>query len=308
MLKAKTTANRILFTTLIAVLCNILWGTPYPVLKIVYHEMGIASNNLADNITFISLRFILAGLLLFIFGLATHAPLFKMNKKQLLLIGILGLFNTTLQYFFFNIGLNNTSGIKASILGQIAIFFSILLAHFVYKDDKLNSKKLLGLILGFSGLILVNLDKGNAELFSFSMLGEGFMIISGLTSALSMFIAKKIGQELPALVFTCWQMLIGSVLLFFVGVGMGGNPAVLHFTPLSTGLLFYLALVSSIAFYLWYSILKYRKISELSMFKFIIPMTGSLLTGLFIPGEVLLPVHFVALVLVSIGIVVVNKT
>lgn len=307
MLKTKTTANHVLFTTSIAILCNLLWGTPYPVLKIIYHEMGIASNNLADNITFISLRFILAGLLLFIFGLAIHAPLFKVNKSQLILICVLGLFNTTLQYFFFNIGVNNTTGIKASILGQVAIFFSILLAHFIYKDDKLDIKKLLGLLLGFSGLILVNLDKGNEGLFSFSILGEGFMIISGLTSALSMFIAKKVGQELPALVFTCWQMLIGSILLFFIGIGMGGSPAALHFTGLSAGLLLYLALVSSIAFYLWYSILQYRKISELSMFKFIIPITGSLLTGLLIPGEVLLPVHFIALVLVSVGIVIVNK-
>lgn len=295
-------------TTLIAVFCSILWGTPYLALKIVYKEMNIASSDLAGNITLISLRFILAGLLLFILALFTKAPLFKVGKMQWFYITLLGLFNTTLQYFFFNIGINNTSGIKASILGQIAIFFSILLAHFIYKDDKLSFKKLLGLILGFCGLILVNLEAGSQSFFSFSFIGEGFMIISGLTSALSMFVAKKIGEELPALVFTCWQMLIGSILLFFVGTGMGGRLSNLHFTTLSASLLLYLAFVSSIAFYLWYYILQYRKISELSMFKFIIPITGSLLAGLFLPTEQLLPVHFISLLLVSIGIIIVNQS
>jgi drug/metabolite transporter (DMT)-like permease len=296
----------ILVTTSIAILCNLLWGTPFPVLKVIYKEMSIASSDFANNITFISLRFILSGFILLLFGLATKAPLFKVSKSQLMLITILGIFNTTLQYFFFNIGINNTSGIKASILGQVSIFFSILLAHVIYKDDKLNFKKLAGLVLGFAGLILVNLNQGSENLFSFSILGEGFMMLSGFTSALAMFIAKKIGKSLPALVFTCWQMLIGSVLLFFVGMGMGGNPLSLHFTPLSTGLLFYLAFVSSVAFYLWYAILQYRKISELAIFKFIIPITGSLLTGIFIPGESLLPVHFISLILVSIAIILVN--
>ncbi|WP_069998918.1 DMT family transporter [Cellulosilyticum sp. I15G10I2] len=307
MLKNKLHSSNIMLITLIAVLCNILWGTPFPVLKIIYKDMGIISSNLADNITFISLRFLLAGLLLFIFGLLTGAPLFKIRKSQIRLIVTLGIFNTTLQYFFFNIGVNNTTGIKASILAQISIFFSILLAHFIYQNDKLSLKKVLGLLLGFGGLILVNLDKSSEGLLRFSILGEGFMICSGLVSAFAMLIAKKIGKDLPSLVFTCWQMLVGSILLFLVGLGMGGNPLSLHFTPLSIGLLFYLALVSSVAFYLWYAILQHRKISELAMFKFIIPVTGSVLTGLFIPGETLLPVHFISLLLVSAGIIIVNR-
>ncbi|MDF2595433.1 MAG: family transporter, partial [Clostridia bacterium] len=228
-MQTKNAGKVILVTTSIAVLCNLLWGTPFPVLKVIYKEMSIASSDFANNITFISLRFILSGFILLMFGLATKAPLFKVSKSQLMLITILGIFNTTLQYFFFNIGINNTSGIKASILGQVSIFFSILLAHVIYKDDKLNFKKLAGLVLGFAGLILVNLNQSSENLFSFSILGEGFMMLSGLTSALAMFIAKKIGKSLPALVFTCWQMLIGSVLLFFVGIGMGGNPLSLHF-------------------------------------------------------------------------------
>lgn len=296
-----------LITSLIAIFCNILWGTAFPVLKIVYAEMGIVSNDLGGTITFISLRFLLAGILVFIFGLFTRAPLFKLNKSQFMLIVILGLFNTTLQYFFFNIGVNNTPGIKASILGQVGIFFSVVLAHFVYKNDKLNIRKILGLCLGFLGIILVNLNKGNEGFLNFTLLGEGFMIFSGIVSSLAMFIAKRIGKELPSIVYTSWQMIIGAILLFFLGHFMGGDVRSLHFSPLSTLLFIYLALLSSVAFCLWYYILQYRKIGEISLYKFFVPVSGTLLTALFVPGESLIPIHLVALIFVSIGIVIVNK-
>lgn len=307
MLKDKSKSQIILITSFIAIFCNILWGSAFPALKIVYAQMNIASSDLGGTITFISLRFFLASIFIMIAALISGTPLFKIGKFQLLLIIILGLFNTTLQYFFFNIGVNNTSGIKASILGQVGIFFSVILAHFIYKDDKLNLKKVVGLLLGFLGIVLINLHKGTDNLLTFSLLGEGFMIISGLMSAISMFIAKKIGKELPAMVYTAWQMFIGSILLFFVGHLLGGRVSNLTFTPSAIILLIYLALLSSIAFSLWYSILQFRKIGELSMYKFVVPVSGTLLTALFIPNEHIMPIHIIALLLVSLGIIIVNK-
>ena len=295
-----------LVTSIIAIFCNILWGTAFPVLKIVYADLHIVSSDLG-TITFISLRFLLAGIIILIFGLITKVPLFKVNKKQILLIIILGLFNTTLQYFFFNIGVNNTPGIKASILGQFGIFFSVILAHFVYKDDRLNIRKILGLTLGFIGLILVNLNKGSSNLLHFTLLGEGFMILSGIASSLAMFIAKRIGKEVPTIVYTSWQMIVGSLMLLCVGYLMGGDVTTLHFTPRSFILFIYLALLSSVAFCLWYYILQYRKIGEISLYKFFVPVSGTLLTALFVPGETLLPIYIVALLLVSVGIIIVNR-
>ncbi len=298
--------NFLLTTSIIAIFCNILWGTAFPALKIVYEEMGIVSSDLGGTITFISIRFFIAGLMLFIFALITKAPIFKITKKQLLLIITLGVFNTALQYFFFNIGVNNTSGIKASILGQVGIFLSVVLAHFFYKDDKLNLAKIAGLTLGFTGLILINLDKGSEGLFSFSILGEGFMIMSGLVSALSMFLAKKMGKELPTLVYTSWQMIIGSIILFILGNIMGGNITSLNFTPKGVSILLYLSLLSSVAFGLWYYILQFRKIGEISLYKFVVPVTGTILTALLIPNESLTALHVFALLLVALGIVIVN--
>ncbi len=304
---SKHWTQNVLYTTIIAIFCNILWGTAFPVLKILYPIMNIAGDDIAQNIVFISSRFFMAAILLFIYALVTKLPLLKVTKRDILMLILLGLCSTTFQYFFFNIGVANTNGIKASILGQVGIFFSVILSHFIYKDDHISPAKTLGLIFGFIGLIVVNLGKNTGELLSFSLRAEGFMIIAGIVGALAMILAKKIGSHLHPIVMTAWQMLFGSILLFFVGLAIGGKPSELVFTPMSLVLLFYLALLSAVAFGLWYYILQFRKVGEISLFKFIVPITGTLLTAIFVPNEPLLLIHVVGLIFVSIGIIIVNS-
>lgn len=134
------------------------------------------------------------------------------------------------------------------------------------------------------------------------------MIIAGIINALAMILAKKIGSHLHPIVMTAWQMLFGSILLFFIGLGLGGRPQDLVFTSMSMVLLFYLALLSAVAFGLWYYILQFRKVGEISLFKFIIPITGSILTALFVPNESLLLIHIIGLAFVCIGIIIVNTS
>lgn len=294
-------------TTLMAVFCCLLWGSAMPVLKICYREMNITGGDIAENLTLIGMRFLLAGLILFIISLSLKMPLFKINRKDIKNIVILGMCSTTLQYFFFNIGLANTSGVKAIVIEQTSIFFSILLAHFIYTDDKINMQKSTGLILGLVGLIIVNLNKETGNIFEFKIMGEGFMLMAGLNSAIAMIIAKKLGSKLPTLVMTTWQMIVGSIFLFITGVAMGGRPNQLQFNPLSTGLFFYSAVLSAAAFGLWFYILQYRKVGDLSIYKFIIPVSGSIMSAMFLPEEPILLMHVIGLLLVSIGIVVVNR-
>lgn len=305
---SKHWTQNVLYTTAIAIFCNILWGTAFPVLKIVYPMMDIAGDDIAQNIVFISLRFFMAAIILLVYALITKLPLLNISKKDVSMLILLGLCSTTFQYFFFNIGVANTNGIKASILGQIGIFFSVIISHFIYKNDKITLSKIIGLIFGFIGLIIVNLGQSTGGLLSFTLFAEGFMIIAGIVGAIAMILAKKIGSDLPAIVMTAWQMLFGSILLFFVGLGLGGNPGELVFTPISFILLLYLALLSSVAFGLWYYILQFRKVGEISLFKFIVPITGSILTAIFVPNEPLLLVHIIGLTFVCIGIIVVNST
>ena len=93
--------------------------------------------------------------------------------------------------------------------------------------------------------------------------------------------------------------------MLFIGLPQLSEGAIV-FTPFGWGLFIYSALLSSVAFALWYSILKYNNAGELSMYKFIVPVSGAMLSALFIPGERLNVFIIGAIGLVALGIIIVN--
>ncbi len=182
-----------------AVIANIIWGTPFKLIKVMNIEMGIVpdllgSNYLGQVLATISLRFFIAGIMTLIFAKIIKKNILEVNKTQWKEVILMGLVSTTAAYFFFNIGnVNITSTINSTILAQSTIFFAAILAHFAYQNDKLSTSKILGLVIGFIGLIISQLNGGThiSDMFSFSITGEGFMLIYGLLAALATMLAKK---------------------------------------------------------------------------------------------------------------------
>ncbi|AET69440.1 DMT(drug/metabolite transporter) superfamily permease [Desulfosporosinus orientis DSM 765] len=287
----------------IALFCSVLWGSAFPVLKVSYLELGIQPDDRSAIIVFAGVRFFLASMIIFsitVLGFRQSPKVRGRVLPQLLLLGILQI---SLQYFFFYNGLAHTSGMKAAILSSASTFFVVVLAHFAYANDRLDYRKVIGLIAGFAGIIFIN--SGEDFSLEFSWLGEGFMILSGLVSALGTILAKRISQEVHPFVLTAWQMLLGSLLLIMAGLP-GLRPHTLNVTHTALILLVYSAFLSATAFSLWYAILKYNKAGEISVYKFMTPVSGSILSALLIPKEHLSANMFVALLLVALGIIVVN--
>ena len=71
-----------------------------------------------------------------------------------------GILQTTIQYLFFYIGLANTTGAKGSVINAANGFVAIVVASFLIKDEKMTWKKALGCIVGFAGVIIINLEPG----------------------------------------------------------------------------------------------------------------------------------------------------
>src|SRR5690606_39530862 len=96
-------------------------------------------------------------------------PVLAMSGRQAGQVALLGLTQTAIQYVFFYIGLAHATGVKSSIMNSTSVFFSVVLAHYLYADDRLNGRKALGCLIGFLGVVVVNL--GGAGLgFDFSLL------------------------------------------------------------------------------------------------------------------------------------------
>jgi drug/metabolite transporter (DMT)-like permease len=303
-LKNQKFLTRKLNIIIIAVFCCVLWGSAYPVLKVSYHELGIGAADVNSKILLAGMRFFIAAILLLgfmFFGLRTKL---KLPKRNLLEVFTLGVLQTTLQYFFFYNGLGNTTGINGSILGSMGTFFVVLLAHFIYRNDKISWNKTIGLITGFSGIIIMNWSNGGFG-GTFTFQGEGYLILAALMGSIAVILVKRLTVKISPIMLTAFQMLMGSILLIIWGyLGLKGDFIV--FTFKAWMLLFYSAFLSATAFSLWYSLLKYNKAGEISLYKFMIPVSGAFLSAIFISGEDLTLNVLWSLILVCIGIIAIN--
>lgn len=292
-------------TILLASFCCILWGSAYPGIKIGYSLFKITSNNVSSEISFAGYRFIIAGIMVLAWAMLSSKSLFSLNLKNISELTALGLIQTTLQYIFFYIGLSNTSGVKGSIINSTSTFFSVLLAHFFYTNDKINFKKAFGCILGFLGVLIVNFDPSLFN-FTFKIKGEMFIMISALAFSISSIFSKKISKEIDSVIISGYQLTIGGIFLLVIGISNRGY--ITHFTINSTIILLYLSMLSALAFSIWTTLLKYNKVGSIAIFSFLIPVSGSILSSIFLRENILHLKNAIALILVCFGIYIVNAS
>lgn len=292
---------------LLALFCCMLWGSSFPAIKNGYAMFGIAPADIASKLVFAGWRFVIAGLSLVAYATVSGKTVRSLTPKAWAQIALLGLTQTTLQYMFFYVGLAHTTGVKSSIMNATGTFFSVLLAHFIYRNDRLSYGKALGCAVGCAGVMIVNLGSGLGGLhaFDFTLLGEGFVIIAAFVLAAASIYGKRISQGIDPIVMTAWQLAIGGAALLAAGYAMGGELG--NFTPASAALLAYLALLSSLAISIWSLLLKYNRVSLVTAFNFMVPVFGALLSAAFLGESVLEWRNGLALVLVCYGIWLVTQ-
>jgi len=282
----------------------LLWGSAFPFLKISYELLHLPAGDWGAKVLFAGYRFFLASLLLILVTSLGLRQDLRVPKKMVPWTFLLGLLQTTLQYFFFYNGLAYSTGIKGSIIGAAGSLFVVILSRLYYKNDLLTSEKIFGLLIGFAGVMVANVSKGALDL-SLTFFGEGFLLISSFVGALGTILAKELSAQIHPFLVTAYQMFFGSILLILTGGLVSGMGAVV-FDWRSGLLVLYLAFASATAFSIWYSILKYNKAGEVAVYRFLIPIWGTLLSAFFL-GESIGASTIGALAMVSVGIALVNR-
>lgn len=287
----------------IATLCCLLWGSAVPAVKFGYGLIGIAPGDTPSLLLFAGIRFCIAGLLLLGYGMLTGRQVL-LAPRRMGEVAVLGLGQTTVQYLCYYIGLAHTTAVKTSILSSTLVFFSVLLAHFIYVNDRLTPRRIVGCLLGFAGVVAVNFGAGAFD-FQFAPMGEGLLLVSTFAGSLAAIYGRKLSQDMDATVMTGWQLLLGGAVLTVMGIAGGGH--FLRFGIEAGLLLAYLAAVSAVAFALWSMLLKHNPVGSVAVFNFEIPIFGAVIAALVLGETVLEWKNLVALVLVSVGIWLVTR-
>ncbi len=290
---------------LLATLCCALWGSAFPSVKVAYELFSVASADIPSKLILAGYRFGFAGIMVLLFQVISKKNIFRFSGRDFGEMTILGVVQTALQYTFFYVGMAYATGVSGSIVNGTGTFFSILLAHFIYKNDRLDFNKILGCVVGFIGVVIVNLKGGSLQESGFTFIGEGFVMLAAFILSAASIYGKKITKNKDASIVTGYQLFIGGVILTVLGFIFGGHLS--GFTLKSTTLLIYMAALSSVAFVVWSELLKYNKIGTIAIFNFLTPVFGTLLSAIFL-GENIFDIRIlIALILVCLGIFLIYR-
>ena len=291
------------FAVIIAILCNAMWGSAFPFIKLGYRLFAIDTADTASILCFAGVRFMLGSVLVLGGSLLLEGRLPAMPKGKILAeCCALGLWQTTAQYAFFYSAVALLTGAFGGILNSTQSFLGVIFAHFLYgRADRMTPAKALGCGIGFAGVLIATLGNHGGG----SVKGMVFMLIASVIFALAGPWNKAVTQHADSFSVSVLNLGVGGLALAVLGFAMGGG---LH--PQSAAgipVLLFLAFISGAGYVIWALLMKNNPVSRIAVFGLIIPIMNVLLSAL-LNGEPLFEWNYLAaLVLVCIGIFLVNR-
>lgn len=262
-----------------AILACLLWGSAFAGAKIGFQY--------ADPIYLSGLRFTLAGILLmpvmWLKGVRL-APALRHWRFMLLF----AFMQTYLQYGLFFLGLDKVPGATAAIIIGGGPLFVAIMAHFSLPNDKMTLRKIIAILLGLSGVVFISLAKGqfmsdNPGFY----LGIGLLLLSNLVGGYTnIMVVKKKQYNISPIALTSFANFTGGLMLLLTSLVIE-KPEIKWYPAEFYMALLWLAFIPAAGFSLWYSLLQRPevKVSELNMWKFVVPVSGCILSWLLLPGE-----------------------
>ena len=283
-------------TALLAIISCLLWSTAFAGVKI-----GL---QYATPLQFAGTRFFIAGLLVFPLAHRINPGYFRIIRHHLKLILLLAFLQTFLQNTMFYNGIYMIpAAVAAIIIGSQPLFIA-LVANFFMPGERMTLTKTLVILLGIAGVALVSFGKdpqsvtGHIAVAGILLL-LGVNIVSGLSNVL---VAREKGM-IPPLVISSSSMILGGAALFlfsipFEGIHFGSKPPV-YFISLA-----WLSLLSAVAISIWITLLKRPGIvvSDLNLWKFLIPLFGAMFSWVLILAEHPQPITTAGMVIITLAL------
>lgn len=261
---------------LFAILACLLWGSAFVGAKIGFEYM--------EPLRLSGCRFALAGMLLWplIAAMKVDVRAHLRHWRFMLLFAFL---QTFMQYGLFFCGLNLVPAPTAAVIVGAGPLFVAVMAHYTMPGDKLSLRKLIAIALGLLGVAVISFAKGSVgEVSSGFYWGVLLLIVSNTVGASTNILVARHRGNLSPVLLTSFANFTGGVMLYVVSLFVESD---LHRGyPLEFwGALVWLAIIPAAGFSIWYTLLQRpgMKVSELNMWKFIIPVTGCVLSWLMLP-------------------------
>ena len=282
------------FDLCLLILLAVIWGSSFFNIKIATYSY--------DPITLALVRVIFASIPLLILckisGIKIHA--FSQNWSWYALIGLC---NIAIPFVLIAIGTAKINSYLAAILMSTTPLSGSILAHFFTNNEKLSFLKSLGVLIGFSGIVLLFFDKViiNSENYIYALitiLGSTFYCIGGL---LTLKLKNKKNENVTTST-TLWSVIFLLPFSLIIETPWESSP-----TLASTLSLLYLGVIATgFAWLIRFRILTVNGLVFQTQVAYLIPIFG-ILFGYFLMDEIITWRVIISLVIILLGIYIFKK-
>lgn len=275
-----------------------LWGSMYPVTKLAFSAYQVSG--VADSMLFAGIRFTVCGFAITLFAFFKDKKTFVPIKDSWLPLLVSGLLCVVIHYGLLYVGMQYTESSKTAILKQMGTLLYVCFSWLFFKDDKFSIKKIIGVVLGFVGVLAINFT-GKGITFQ---IGDILIVLASLSLVFSNIVSKKVFAKVEPITATGVSQLAGGIVLLIVGFAMGGN--IQFKLDWSLLIMVYMCIASIIGYCLWYTVVKNSDLSNMFIMKFAEPVFSCIIAGIILHEDVLKLQYLVAFILIATGIVIVN--
>ncbi len=294
------TGSKQINTAILAIISCLLWSSAFAGVKI-----GL---QYTTPLQFAGFRFFMAGMIVFPLAFRNNPGYFRILRNNLKIILLFAFLQTFLQYVMFYKGINLIpAAVAAIVIGSQPLFVAVV-AHYLMPGDRMTRLKTLVILSGILGVFLVSMGKDpNSITGNIVISGILLMVAINILSGFTNVLVARDKKMIPPLVISSASMTIGGAGLFLFSIPLEG----LHFeakpAPYYISLV-WLSFLSAIAISIWITLLKRPgiKVSDLNLWKFMIPLFGAAMSWLMVPGEEPQLLSVIGMVIIAISLLVLN--
>jgi len=280
--------------TLVIMLC-LTWGLNQISIKVANHGLQPVFQS--------GLRFAIGSVIVFGWCVFRRVRLF--DRDGTLPGGVIAGILFGVEFAMMAIALEYTTAARGVIFIYTMPFFVAIGAHLFVPGERMTAAGFLGLVLAFSGVVIVFFDDASVP-GPMAIWGDILSVIAGLLWAATTIVIKTtpLKSAAPEKVLL-YQLVVAGIVLLPVAPAFG--PLIREITPaVVAAFTFQILLVVSVTFLVWFWLIRHYPAARLTSFTFLTPVFGVLFGGLLLgePIGLRLPI---ALVLVALGIYLVNR-
>ena len=285
------------FEWMLLVLLSVVWGGSF-------FFNGIALREF-PTLTIVTARVGLAALALLLLMRMLGQGI-QLNRQILKAFFGMSFLNNVVPFSLIVWGQQHIASGVASILNATTPLFTMLVAHWFTTDEKINPRRLLGVLTGMGGVgLMMGLD--SMESSGFHLLGQSAILLAAFSYGLAGVYGKRFAQlEIPPLATATGQLCASSMILIPLTLWID-QPWTMTIPSIEgMGSLLGIALLSTaLAYVIYFRLLKTAGATNLLLVTLLIPVSAIIL-GVFLLDESLEPQHLSGMGVISLGLLIMD--